>query len=84
MSKRGEPISAEDAQRSAERFILDTYPYANIVFERAELKTSATQQFYEFMGYSRLARWPESIAIKRLCEIQVDAHSADIVSYHGM
>ena len=84
MSKRGKPISSENAQRAAERFILDTYPYANIVFERAELKTSATQQIYEFMGYSRLARWPESIAVKRLCEIQVDAHSGDIVSYRTM
>ena len=84
MSKRGEPISAENAQRAAERFFLDTYPYANIVFERAELKTSAAQQVYEFAGYSRLSKWPKATAVKRLCEIQVDAHSADIIGYHGV
>ena len=78
------PIEEENARRVAERFILDRYPYASIDFDRAELKTADAQQYYEFAGYSRLVRWPESIAAKKLCEIQVDAHSADIVGYNGL
>ncbi len=78
------PIDEEHARRVAERFILDRYPYASVAFERAEFKNAEAQQYYEFAGYSRLAKWPESIAAKRLCEIQVDAHSANIVSYNGL
>ena len=78
------PIKAENARGVAERFILDRYPYASIDFERVELKTAEAQQYYEFTGYSRLAEWPESITDKRLCEIQVDPHSADVVSYKGL
>ena len=79
-----ELLDVEKAQRAAERFILDRYPYANVAFQRAELKTCGTQQVYEFAGYSILAKWPKSTAIKRLCQIQVDAYSADVVEYHGI
>ncbi len=79
-----ELIDEENARRVAEKYILDKYPYANVSFERAGLRTDATQYFYEFAGYSRLAKWPESIAAKRLCEIRVDAHSADIIASHGV
>ena len=64
-------------------FILYKYPYANVTFEKAELRTNDACQFYKFAGYSRLAKWPESIATKRLCEIHVDAQSADIIDYNG-
>ena len=84
MSKREKPIGAENAQRVAERFILDRYPYANVAFGRAALKTCGTRQVYELAGYCRLARWLNSTDRKSLCEIQVDAYSADIVGYHGM
>ena len=77
-------IDEESARRVAEKYILDKYPYANLSFERAELRTNATQQFYEFAGYSRLAKWPESIAAKSLCEVWVDAQSADIIASHGV
>ncbi len=84
MDKPRQPIDEENARRVAQRFILDRYPYSNIAFARVELKTCATQQYYEFAGYSSLAKWPASIATKRLCEIQVDAHSADVISYQGL
>lgn len=57
-------IDEENARIVAERFILDRYPYASVAFEKAESKSSEAQQYYEFAGYSRLARWPESIAVK--------------------
>ena len=76
-------IDEENARRVAERFILDRYPYANVTFKKAELMTNNTQQFYKFAGYSRLAKWPASIAAKRFCEIWVDAQSADIIGSHG-
>ena len=84
MSKREKTIGAENAKRAAERFILDKYPYANLDFERATLKTDGIHQFYEVVGYCRLVRWLNSVGRKSLCEIQVDAYSADIVGYHGM
>ncbi len=74
-------IDEENARRVAEGFILDRYPYGSVTFEKAELRTNETHQFYRFLGYSRLAKWPESIAVKKLCEIWVDAHSADIIGF---
>lgn len=68
----------------AEKFILDRYPYANVTFERAELRNNDTKQFYRFSGYSRLAKWPESIAPKTLCEVYIDAQSADIIGSNGL
>ena len=84
MTMLSRQIDEEDARRVAEKCILDKYPYANISFETAELRTDNDQQFYRFAGYSRLAKWPESIAAKRLCEIWVDAQSADIIGFHGI
>ena len=77
-------IDEENARRVAEKHILAKYPYTKVSFERAGLRTNATQHYYEFAGYSRLAKWPESIAVKRLCGIWVDAESADIISSHGI
>ncbi len=76
-------IDEENARKAAERFLLGRYPYANVTFEKTELRTNDTRQFYKFAGYSRLAKWPESIAAKRFCEIWVDAQSADIIGSHG-
>lgn len=77
-------LDQEKASRVVERFILDRYPYTNVAFQSAELKTSGTRQVYEFAGYLMLAKWPKSTAIKRLCQIQVDAYNADIVQYRGI
>lgn len=84
MNKTEKPIGTESAQRAAERFVLDRYPYANVAFERAVLKTDGTRQVYEVAGYCRLIKWPKSVGRKSQCEIQVDAYSADIVGHHGM
>ena len=84
MNKRAKPIGTEDARRAAERFILDKYPYANVIFERAALKTDGIRQVYEVAGHCRLAKWLNSVGIKSQCEIQVDAYSADIVGHRGM
>ena len=84
MNKMAQQIGEENAQRAAERFILERYPYAKVAFERAALKTYGTQQVYELAGYCRLVRWLNSTGRKSLCEIQVDAYNADIVNYHGM
>ncbi len=84
MSEVDKMLDAEKARRAAEKFILDRYPYSNVAFQREELKTCGTRQVYEFAGYSVLAKWPKATAIKRLCQIQVDAYSADIVEYHGI
>ncbi|MBA7491836.1 hypothetical protein ES702_02384 [subsurface metagenome] len=84
MNIREKPIGTENARRAAERFILDRYPYANVAFERAALKTDGTRQFYEVAGCCRLIKWPNSVGRKSQCEIQVDAYSADIAGYHGM
>ena len=84
MNESKKPIDEEDARRAAENYILDRYPYSRVVFQTIELKTSATQQIYEFTGYSNLSKWPKSTGIKKLCQIQVDAHSADIIGYSGV
>ena len=76
-------ISEEDARKVAEKCILDKYPYANVTFEKAELRTNDTQQLYRFAGYSRLAKWPAAITEKSMCEIWIDTQSADIVGCHG-
>ena len=84
MSELDKLLDPEKAARVAERFILDRYPYADVTFQSAELKTYGTRQVYELAGYSVLAKWPKATAIKRLCQIQVDAYSADVVEYRGI
>lgn len=81
MNKRRQPAGVKNAQRAAERFILDKYPYATVVFGSTELKTGGTRQVYEITGQCRLNKWPNSVGRKSQCEIQVDAHSADIVAF---
>ena len=83
MTVLSKQINEEDARKVAEKCILDKYPYANVTFEKAELTTDNTQQFYRFTGYSRLAKWPEAIATKSLCEIWINAQSADIIGFQG-
>jgi len=80
----GKHIDEENARKVAEEFILGKYPYANVIFDEAELRTNDTHQFYRFAGYSRLAKWPESITSKTLCEVCIDAQSADIIGSHGL
>jgi len=84
MSKLSRLLDPEKAAEVVERFILDRYPYTNITFQNPELKSCGTRQVYEFAGFLVLAKWPSSTAIKRRCQIQVDAYSADVVEYKGM
>jgi hypothetical protein len=84
MSKKEKPIGVENAQRAAEKFILDRYPYATVTFERTVLNTDGRRRVYEVAGYCRLIKWPNSVGRKSHCEIRVEAYSADIVGYHGM
>ena len=85
MNNGEEPIGVEDALIAAERFILDRHPYAkNIAFERAVLKTHGNRQVYELAGHCKLVRWLNAAGEKRLCEIKIDAYSANIIGCHGM
>ena len=84
MSDIANLLDVERAQMAAERFILERYPYANISFQRAELKNFDAQQLYEFAGYCVLKKWPRATSIKKLCQIQVDAQSADILEHRGI
>lgn len=74
-------IDEENARRVAEEFIADRYPFGSVTFEKAELRTNETYQFYRFFGYSRLAKWPASIVAKKMCEVRVDVNSADIIGF---
>jgi len=84
MSEFTKLLDVERAQMAAERFILERYPYASISFQRAELKNYNAQQLYEFAGYCVLSKWPRATSIKKLCQIQVDAQSADILEHRGI
>ena len=81
MDKITKPIGKENAQRVAERFILDKYPYATVVFESTELKTDGTRQVYEVTGQCRLNKWPKSVGRKSRYDIQIDAYNADIIRF---
>lgn len=84
MTELGTLLDPDKAANVVERFILDRYPYTDVNFQDPELKTNGTRQVYEFAGYLVLAKWPRAHAIKKRCQIQVDAYSADIVEYKGI
>ena len=84
MTELGTLLDPEKAASVVETFILDRYPYTDVNFQDPELKTYGTRQVYEFAGFLVQAKWPRATAIKRRCEIQVDAYSADVVEYQGI
>ncbi len=84
MAELGKFLDREKAASVVERFILDRYPYTNVTFQSTELKTCGTRQVYEFTGYLVLAKWPRATTIKKQCQIQVDAYSADILKHRGI
>jgi hypothetical protein len=83
MNKRDKTIGIRNAKIAAEKFVLSKYPHTNVAFDRIDLINDGVLQVYELMGYLNLAKWPNSVGIKNLCKIQVNAFNADIVDHHG-
>ena len=82
--KRDKTIGIKNAIIVAEKLVLSKYPHTNVAFERIDLINDGALQVYEFMGYLNLAKWPNSVGIKNLCKIQVNAYNAEIVDHHGI
>ncbi|MFC1892793.1 hypothetical protein ACFLYR_01975 [Chloroflexota bacterium] len=72
-------IGVEDAQRTAERFILGRNSKARVTFSKAILKAFGTEPVYEVEGDFTAGGGLLSSGAKKLFKIQVHAHTTKIV-----
>lgn len=74
-----ELIDIEDAQRSAERFIISRQPKAKMIFDKATLRAYGTEPVYEIEGEFSSGGLLSSK--RQPFKIQVHAYTSKIVGY---